>query len=192
MEQYHAIAFEGLVQNDTAQYVHHLVLTAWTGTPDCGLSCEEWLFTNFPDLLTTTDDDAASSPSSFNTSSSPSSSFNTSSSPSSASSSPSYTSYYSYFEENNITVPDFCYYDNADVFPWAPGSADIYLPDDIGFLFGNASGGYTSLSLETHYDNPNGDAGKNDSSGVRVYYTEEIRPIEMGVRERPRSCLLFG
>lgn len=162
--QFHAIAFEGRVQNDTSQYVHHLVLTAWTGTPDCGLSCDEWFYTYFPsDRSSGTGDDDASS---------------------SSSSSSSYSDYYArYFEENNITIPEFCMFNSADVFPWAPGSADMYLPDDIGFLFGNASGGYTSMSLETHYDNPNGDTGKTDSSGVRVYYTEEIRPIEMGVRE---------
>ncbi|CAN0444040.1 unnamed protein product, partial [Hapterophycus canaliculatus] len=67
------------------------------------------------------------------------------------------------------------------IFAWAPGAANVELPTDVGFLFGNVSGGLKSLSLETHYNNPNGDEGMVDSSGVRVYYTEELRPINMGV-----------
>ncbi|CAN0228748.1 unnamed protein product, partial [Hapterophycus canaliculatus] len=35
--------------------------------------------------------------------------------------------------------------------------------------------------LQTHYNNPNGDVGMRDSSGVRVYYTEDLRPSDMGV-----------
>eukprot|EP00752_Nemacystus_decipiens_P002628 g2460.t1 len=144
LDEFHAIGFQGLIQDDTSEYVHHLVLTAWTTSPDCGLSCDEW-YSQY-----SSGDDVG-------------------------------TEYYSYVEENNITIPDFCRYDTVDVFPWGPGVADLYLPDDTGFLFGNASGGYTSLSLETHYNNPNGDEGVEDSSGVRVYYTEELRPIDMGV-----------
>lgn len=41
-----------------------------------------------------------------------------------------------------------------------------------------------SLSgIQTHYDNPNGVEGEEDNSGVRVYYTEELRPIDAGVIE---------
>lgn len=173
--QFHAIGFQGVVQDGNSEYVHHLVLTAYTGTPDCGLSCAEWFFSYFPSERSSAYGDSADS-----------SDFNASSA---YSSSPSYTEYYSYFEANNITIPDFCFIDSSDVFPWAPGSGDLYLPDDIGFFFGNASGGYTSLGLNTHYDNPNGDAGNIDSSGVRVYYTDELRPIEMGVRAQwERYC----
>ncbi|CAM9905661.1 unnamed protein product, partial [Hapterophycus canaliculatus] len=43
LEEYHAIGFEGFVQNDTAEYVHHFVLTGWYGRGDCGLACEEWI-----------------------------------------------------------------------------------------------------------------------------------------------------
>ncbi|CAM9467147.1 unnamed protein product, partial [Laminaria digitata] len=35
--------------------------------------------------------------------------------------------------------------------------------------------------LQTHYNNPNEIEGLVDDSGVRVYYTDEPRPIEMGV-----------
>ncbi len=134
-------------------------MKAFTGTPDCGQSCEEWVYSFFPSERSEDDDDSSRS----------------------SSGSPSYTEYYSYFEANNITIPDYCYYDFSDVFAWAPGSAVMDLPDDVGFLFGNASDGFTSVLVQTHYNNPNGDAGKVDSSGVRVYYTEELRSFDMGV-----------
>ena len=37
------------------------------------------------------------------------------------------------------------------------------------------------MMINTHYNNPNGDTGVIDSSGVRVYYTEELRPMDMWV-----------
>ncbi|CAN0322479.1 unnamed protein product [Ectocarpus fasciculatus] len=114
---------------------------------------------------------------------------------STSSSSPSGSSYPSdysststwteYFENRNITLPSFCSnFDDltfADIFLWAPGTSNLELPDDVGFLFGNESGGFNSLNIQTHYNNPDGVSGMNDSSGVRVYYTEELRPIQMGV-----------
>eukprot|EP00752_Nemacystus_decipiens_P002626 g2458.t1 len=167
LDEYHAIGFQGLIQDDTSEYVHHLVLKGFTGTPDCGQSCEEWVRSNFPsDSDSSYDDYGGSSPSS------PYSSY-----------SPSYTESYSYLESNNITLPDYCYFDFADVFAWAPGASDMELPDDVGFLFGNASGGFTSVNVQTHYNNPNGDEGLVDSSGVRVYYTEELRQSDMGVMQ---------
>ena len=39
--QYHVIGFEAIVQNSTSKYVHHLVLTAFNGTDNCGQSCDE-------------------------------------------------------------------------------------------------------------------------------------------------------
>ena len=182
--QYHAIAFEGRVQNDTSEYVHHLVLSAWSGTPDCGRSCDEWLTEFFfPSESESDSPDGGSAPSS--------PSGTTSSRSSSSPSSSSYIDYFAYLKDNNITIPDFCNYDVTDIFPWGIGSADVYLPDDVGFLFGNTSGGYTSVSLQTHYNNPNGDTGKTDSSGVRVYYTEELRPIEMGVSQPESSTRVW-
>ncbi|CBJ33480.1 conserved unknown protein [Ectocarpus siliculosus] len=179
LDEYHVIAFEGLLQADTAEYVHHLVLTGFYGASDCGHACNEWLDEIFGG------DDSSSSSSTSSTveeggegasSSSPSGS----SYPSDDSSSVSFTEY---FENLNITVPTFCsnYGEQADIFLWAPGTSNLELPDDVGFLFGNESGGFNSLNIQTHYNNPDGVSGKNDSSGVRVYYTEELRPIQMGL-----------
>ncbi|CAN0202728.1 unnamed protein product, partial [Scytosiphon promiscuus] len=148
LEEYHVIGFEGLVQSENTEYVHHFVLTGWYGRDDCGLACAEWMDEFFA----------------------------------SGSSSPSSVETATYLGKLNMTVPSFCEdYNYADIFAWAPGAAAVELPTDVGFLMGNISGGLKSLSLETHYNNPDGDAGVVDSSGVRVYYTEELRPINMGV-----------
>ena len=64
--------------------------------------------------------------------------------------------------------------------PWAVGSEEIVLPDDVGLPFGE---GQRWLVLQTHYYNPNLDANINDSSGVRAYYTQELRPQDAGVME---------
>lgn len=130
--QYHAIGFEAVVNSDNAQYVHHLVLRAYT-VDHCGEMCGG-------------DDDSATATASTTSSSTPC---------------------------ENINF--------ADIFVWAPGSSDTVLPDDVGFLLGNASGRFLSLAIEAHYNNPDEVEGLIDDSGVRVYYTEELRPIHMGV-----------
>ena len=68
-----------------------------------------------------------------------------------------------------------------DIFVWAPGSSDFALPDDVGFLLGNESGRFVSLELDVHYNNPDEVEGLIDDSGVRVYYTEQLRAMNMGV-----------
>lgn len=145
-KKFHAIGFEGLVQNDTSAHVHHLLLFGFQGTDDCGQTCEAWFEANFPD------DDGSTSGESEEGSSSTNSSSSTSFS--------------------NITIPDFCNFDYAVVFVWTPGAENAKLPEDVGFRFGNISGGFTSVSVQTHYDNPDGIPDLVDSSGVRVYYTE--------------------
>ncbi|CAM9815198.1 unnamed protein product, partial [Ectocarpus fasciculatus] len=149
-EEFHAIGFEGLIQESTSKYVHHLTLTAYTGTHNCGQDCLDWVLANLPEDYYS-DDPSSSSPS-------------------------AYTDPYTF---NNLTIPDFCYQQFANIFAWAPGAADVQLPDFVGFRFGNDS--YTSIRVETHYNNPDGDAGEIDSSGVRVYFTEDMREMDMGV-----------
>ena len=78
-------------------------------------------------------------------------------------------------------IPPYCIYDDNYIYTWAPGIADEQLPDDIGFRFGAASGEYTSVAVQTHYNNVNGDEGVIDSSGIRIYYTDDMRPMDMGV-----------
>ena len=85
---------------------------------------------------------------------------------------------------NSPDIPEFpaaCYTAQyTDVLIGGPGLDGFALPDEVGFRFGNASGGFTSLMLNTHYNNPNGDAGVIDSSGARLYFTEELRAMDMG------------
>ena len=154
--QYHVIGFEAIVQNTTSKYVHHLVLTACTGADDCGQACVEWFSSN-----------GLYSSSLSNTSST---------STRSRSSAASYVS-----TEYGYEIPSFCDYESTSIFVWAPGVANEQLPEDVGFKFGPATGGYTSLNLQTHYNNVDGDEGVMDSSGIRVYYTSDLRPLDMGV-----------
>ncbi|CAM9245832.1 unnamed protein product, partial [Hapterophycus canaliculatus] len=168
LEEYHAIGFQGLLQSDTAEYVHHLVLRGWYGPSDCGQACEAWIEEN----LSSDSSDSAY----YQTASGDHGDGSDGKSSGSSGS--------SYSQGSNMTTPSFCDdFNFADIFVWAPGAADSELPIDVGFLMGNVSGGFSSLSLQTHYNNPNGDTGMTDSSGVRVYYTEELRPINMGVMQ---------
>ncbi|CAM9945358.1 unnamed protein product [Scytosiphon promiscuus] len=173
----HAIGFEGVPQADTFQYVHHVVLTGWYGPSDCGQSCLAWVEENLP----------ASDSSNIETASAGGSGGSGASS-SGGTSSMSFPSSYSYqslsamVAEYNVTLPSFCEdYNFADLFVWTAGGHGLDLPDDVGFLLGNSSSGFSSISMETHYNNPDGVTGLTDSSGVRVYYTEELRPMDMGI-----------
>ncbi|CBJ30301.1 conserved unknown protein [Ectocarpus siliculosus] len=135
LDEYHAIGFEGILQEDTAEFVHHLVLTGWYGPPDCGDACFEWLDEIFGgDGSDSYDSEDLSSSNPLDLSGT-------------SGSSSSYSSSYitTYFERNNITLPWFCYNldDTADIFTWTPGPRNLELPDDVGFLFGNESGGST-------------------------------------------------
>jgi len=65
------------------------------------------------------------------------------------------------------------------VWQWAPGIAHLILPDNVGFRVG--PGGYISLELQTHYDNPELRADLVDSSGLSIYYTSTLRLHDAGV-----------
>ncbi|CAM9357906.1 unnamed protein product, partial [Ascophyllum nodosum] len=118
LDEYHVIGFEAIVQNTTSKYVHHLVLTACTGADDCGQACVEWFSSN-----------GLYSSSLSNTSST---------STRSRSSAASYVS-----TEYGYEIPSFCDYESTSIFVWAPGVANEQLPEDVGFKFGPATGGYT-------------------------------------------------
>ena len=51
-------------------------------------------------------------------------------------------------------------------------------PPEAGFRMGRGSSVITVLQV--HMDNPNGYAGETDSSGIRLYYTPELRPHDIG------------
>jgi len=64
--------------------------------------------------------------------------------------------------------------------PWAVGSEEIVLPDDVGLPLGE---GQRWLVLQTHYYNPYLDENVKDNSGVRAYYTTELRSQDAGVMQ---------
>ena len=64
-------------------------------------------------------------------------------------------------------------------YAWAPGEPPFAVPENLGEPFGNGTGFMTFL-IQIHYNNPFLDDGALDNSGVRFYYTEEAREIEMG------------
>lgn len=65
------------------------------------------------------------------------------------------------------------------LYGWGPGASGLVTPDNVGFRVGEE--GIKSLFIQTHYNNPDGDEGAIDDSGLRVYYTEELRDMDAGV-----------
>eukprot|EP00802_Teleaulax_amphioxeia_P010269 Tamp_10295.p1 GENE.Tamp_10295~~Tamp_10295.p1 ORF type:complete len:498 (+),score=84.99 Tamp_10295:504-1997(+) len=66
------------------------------------------------------------------------------------------------------------------IWPWAPGVQDSVLPDTAGIRV-LGEGGFKALVLQIHYDNVDGDEGKVDTSGFRMYYTQTLRQHDAGV-----------
>ena len=64
-------------------------------------------------------------------------------------------------------------------YAWAPGDGSFEFPKNIGGLLGTK--GFRTFQLQTHYNNPDQDSGKIDSSGVRVYWTSKKREYDMGI-----------
>uniref|UniRef100_UPI0037E82EA7 DBH-like monooxygenase protein 2 homolog n=1 Tax=Semicossyphus pulcher TaxID=241346 RepID=UPI0037E82EA7 len=62
---------------------------------------------------------------------------------------------------------------------WAVGGGVFVLPDKVGIPIG-AEETETLYRLEIHYNNPNGDAGRTDSSGLKLCLTDKLRQYDMG------------
>jgi hypothetical protein len=63
---------------------------------------------------------------------------------------------------------------------WAPGEGPYALPDNLGAPFGGTDG-FQSFRIEIHYNNPDLVPGILDSTGIRLYYTTQIREFDVGV-----------
>jgi len=74
---------------------------------------------------------------------------------------------------DNETITGF-----TSVYGWAPGVKPWFSPG-CGFE-SSVTSGFSSLLLNTHYDNPHKKRGFTDNSGVRIYYTREPLPHECG------------
>jgi dopamine beta-monooxygenase len=57
---------------------------------------------------------------------------------------------------------------------WARGAEIISVPTWVGLPIGKRAG-LVALTLQIHYDNPDGEAGIVDTSGVDMYYTPTLR-----------------
>ncbi len=54
------------------------------------------------------------------------------------------------------------------------------LPENIGFRAGPSDSSMRWLEVQIHYDNPNSHTGIVDNSGVRIYYTDQLRQYDAG------------
>ncbi|XP_078700100.1 DBH-like monooxygenase protein 1 [Branchiostoma floridae x Branchiostoma belcheri] len=63
---------------------------------------------------------------------------------------------------------------------WAVGGKGFTYPDHVGFSMGTADDP-DYIMMEMHYDNPNRLSGVRDSSGLRFYYTPNVRQYDAGI-----------
>jgi hypothetical protein len=73
-------------------------------------------------------------------------------------------------------------YDTAGeiIWAWAPGVTEYFLPEEAGFLIGNATDGRVTLRLQVHYNNPQNVSGARDDSGLDLWVTDQLRPNRAG------------
>ena len=69
--------------------------------------------------------------------------------------------------------------DQEIVWAWAPGVIPLVFPNEVGIKVG--AHGYKSFSMNTHYDNPSKISNVRDTSGVRIYYSTNLRDNDAGV-----------
>jgi hypothetical protein len=79
--------------------------------------------------------------------------------------------------DSSLNCSEFPGFEMAYV--WAPGDTPLKLPDNVGGPLG--SSGFRSFKLEIHYNNPELDTGKIDSSGVRFHFTSKKRQYDLGI-----------
>lgn len=66
-----------------------------------------------------------------------------------------------------------------DILLWAIGVNPIVSPDNVGAPYMDKEGGFNSLMLEIHYNNPDRRVNVVDNTGVRFYFTTKLRPNNM-------------
>jgi hypothetical protein len=74
----------------------------------------------------------------------------------------------------------------SPIFGWGVGGGPLYLPPEAGYRLGtnaNPNKGMRYFILEVHYNSPvpSLPAFRNDSSGVRVYFTSDLRQHDAGM-----------
>eukprot|EP00486_Rosalina_sp_Unknown_P006020 CAMPEP_0201567166 /NCGR_PEP_ID=MMETSP0190_2-20130828/7517_1 /ASSEMBLY_ACC=CAM_ASM_000263 /TAXON_ID=37353 /ORGANISM="Rosalina sp." /LENGTH=621 /DNA_ID=CAMNT_0047986831 /DNA_START=49 /DNA_END=1914 /DNA_ORIENTATION=- len=66
------------------------------------------------------------------------------------------------------------------LYAWAIGGEELYMPEGVGFPIGGDNGP-KYIMMEMHYDNPEEKSDIVDSSGFRMYVTQQLRDTEAGV-----------
>ncbi|XP_070592272.1 putative DBH-like monooxygenase protein 2 [Erythrolamprus reginae] len=75
--------------------------------------------------------------------------------------------------------PDFALCSQI-IIGWAVGGGSYMFPDETGFSIGTPNDPQW-IRLEIHYSNFDLIPGLIDNSGLRIYYTSELRPYDIGV-----------
>ncbi|XP_031571436.1 DBH-like monooxygenase protein 1 isoform X2 [Actinia tenebrosa] len=65
------------------------------------------------------------------------------------------------------------------IYGWGVGAGPFVYPEHVGYPVGMNDSG-SVLIVEIHYDNPKNVEGRLDSSGVRLYYTSDLRAYDAG------------
>lgn len=66
------------------------------------------------------------------------------------------------------------------VVAWVIGGQPFYFPSNVGYSVGDPNDASFYI-METHYDNPKLEAGKIDSSGIRISITMSLRTHDAGI-----------
>ncbi|XP_044304965.1 DBH-like monooxygenase protein 1 [Varanus komodoensis] len=102
----------------------------------------------------------------------------------------------------NDSVLDYgheCYHPNMPdafltcetvIFAWAIGGEGFMYPPHVGLSIGSAADPQYVL-MEVHYDNPSYMEGMMDNSGLRLFYTPDLRKYDAGVIEAGLWVSLF-
>ncbi|KAJ3063263.1 hypothetical protein HDU98_000914 [Podochytrium sp. JEL0797] len=64
---------------------------------------------------------------------------------------------------------------------WVPGAGTTVFPPQAGFAIGTGVNAIRYFSLQIHYNNPDLLSNVTDNSGMRLYYTNVLRPNDIGV-----------
>ncbi|XP_035534420.1 DBH-like monooxygenase protein 2 homolog [Morone saxatilis] len=72
---------------------------------------------------------------------------------------------------------------------WGIGGGAFELPENAGIPFGGDDND-RFYRLEIHYNNPNNHSGRTDSSGLRLYYADQLRQHDVGIMTT--GVLQFG
>ena len=99
-----------------------------------------------------------------------------------------------YGRDRDLAPTESCSDQSYEVlYAWAPGAMPLTLPSNVGGLVGTSSaGGIVSFQLEIHYDNSLQIPNVVDSSGVRLYYTTQLREHDLGVLELGDPLVQLG